>query len=284
MSFLYKVTKFSSLFLAIAVSIAFGFVLQTVFAQWQEPQLAPPAGNVPGVIWNSKISNLKQDASLNIGGAAQLGSENLALGGKENLIYGLTGIDNEGNFLLLQTKEGAGYKTRVEIDSQGNLSTDGKIIALRGVQAIQGDIWSDQNINAGGCFGAVFIGLTEGEYQGNLKQTKGELIRGDWQGYRRANDICSRALGGGHVCSTAEIMESIKCARPNAAIRDARLNGKVGWISNGPPAFTANANDCQGWTVAGQDSYGTYWAFDADSGGQGWLSPCDWAKSFACCQ
>lgn len=286
MILLNKIAKFSSLFLAVTFTIIFAFVLQVALAQWQEPAVAPPGGNVPGVIWNSKVSNLKQDASFNVSGAAQLGSESLVLGRQENLIYGLTNLDNEGNFLLLQTKEGAGYKTRFKIDSLGNLSTDGKIITLHGVQAYQGDISSDQNINAGGCFGPVFVGLTGGKYKGNLEQTEGEQISGDWQGYRRVHDICSRSGAGDHVCSTAEIMESIKCnAGVNRPTKNAIFNTiGIGWINNGPPAFTANANDCQGWTAADANSYGTYWAFDAESGGQGWLSPCDWPKSFACCK
>jgi len=57
------------------------------------------------------------------------------------------------------------------------------------------------------------------------------------------------------------------------------------WISSGPPGYTANANDCMGYTSAATSDYGAIWVkLSANSDGYGSLRYCNQTSPFACCR
>ncbi|KKU73178.1 MAG: hypothetical protein UX98_C0010G0020 [Parcubacteria group bacterium GW2011_GWA2_47_26] len=127
-----------------------------------------------------------------------------------------------------------------------------------------GTINVDGSITATGCFGAVYAGSTSASYNGSQG------------GYRGVNTLCNTAITGTHVCSTDEIMNSIRC---NSIIPQ---DGSF-WIVEGPPGYTALANDCVGWTN-NTSGLGTYWDFDQGVGGVGWMTVCSSTLQFACCK
>lgn len=124
---------------------------------------------------------------------------------------------------------------------------------------------------SGGLVGVTYIGTTAGIYDGN---------RG---GYEAANTLCQTdvpfALQNtqNHICTANEILTIINSDGALPSTTD------YGWISNGPPGYTANANDCSGWTSA--NGLGPIWEFD-DQGGKGHLTTCNIADyyPFLCCQ
>lgn len=120
------------------------------------------------------------------------------------------------------------------------------------------------DLKVSGCFGPVFTAVTDTTYDGS---------RG---GYKNVNGICAIQHQGSHVCTTAEILNSIHCGK--------ELPGSgFAWISNGPPAYLAKANDCDGWTSTGADVYGAMWEF-TPTGGKGHLTGCNTTRLFACCK
>jgi len=125
------------------------------------------------------------------------------------------------------------------------------------------------DINSKRCFGPVYAGQTVATYNG---------ARG---GYASANALCTASVSGSHVCTTGEILETIKCNQASLPTTD------QAWITNGPPGYTARANDCTGWTSTSPSGattvYGAIWAFDA-SGGVGWVTTCNQTLKFACCR
>jgi len=98
-------------------------------------------------------------------------------------------------------------------------------------------------------------------------------------GYSGANALCAATLAGTHVCTTEEILYSI-----NNGSGSSIPVGTTLWVSNGPPAYTANANDCIGWTSSTAGNYGTVWIKLSSGDGFGSLNSCATARSYACCQ
>ena len=116
---------------------------------------------------------------------------------------------------------------------------------------------------------AKYVGMTTSTYTGSNSGTPG---------YNQANSLCNTAQAGSHVCTSFEVLYSIASgvSMPAANV----------WILNGPPAYTASANDCEGRTSASGSSYGAYW--EAPSGsypqGRGLLGACSGAAKLACCK
>ncbi len=125
-------------------------------------------------------------------------------------------------------------------------------------------------VNATGCFGPTFVGLTDATVSGD---------NGGSPGYFVADDRCGVQFAASHVCTVSEILNSKGC---DAAIFVGRTAG-IGWILNGPPGFPANSNDCGGRTSAVGDDFGSIWVFSS-TGGQGLLTPCSTNRAFACCR
>jgi hypothetical protein len=119
-------------------------------------------------------------------------------------------------------------------------------------------------IRTNGCFGATYSGITGSSYNGQRA------------GYKDVDTLCNAAFAGTHVCSVEEILESIQC---NVALP----SGQNGWVNGGPPGFTADSNDCKGWTTT-VGAYGRVWQFNATTGGSGTMSPCASALPYVCCK
>jgi len=111
------------------------------------------------------------------------------------------------------------------------------------------------------------------------------LYNGAQGGYGAVNTLCAAEFPGSHVCSTGEIIFSINTGKFAAFPAGATM-----WISNGPPGYTATANDCIGWTSAADTPagvYGAVWNKEATGDGYGTLNRCDGVigspRQFACC-
>lgn len=116
------------------------------------------------------------------------------------------------------------------------------------------------------------IVLTTNSYDGNLTFT------GGYVGYQAANMICNAQLNGSHMCQSSEIISYIN----NSSIGS--LDGSNAWVAEGAPGYTANANDCSGWTNNSTTYLGAFWYFIAGGGGNGSLINCSQLKPIACCK
>jgi len=121
---------------------------------------------------------------------------------------------------------------------------------------------------------SYFATVTSSTYNGN---------NNGHPGYAYAHDRCKDQLAGSHVCTAEEILNTI---------RDGKTMPSVDvWIFNGPPGYTAMANDCDGRrSVVGSGTYaayGSYWQMSDTSylpHGRGLLYTCDKYLRFACCK
>ncbi|MFZ4631732.1 MAG: beta strand repeat-containing protein [Patescibacteria group bacterium] len=106
-----------------------------------------------------------------------------------------------------------------------------------------------------------------------------QLYTGNMGGYLAANTICSNTVASSsHVCTSYEILNTINSDTLTIATSSM-------WISNGPPGFTSNSNDCMGWTSTGASDYGAIWHKDATNGqGYGSLTGCYNSRNIACCK
>lgn len=128
------------------------------------------------------------------------------------------------------------------------------------------------NLTVVGCAFATYAGLTGSAYNG-------ALTSGGYTGYVAANTLCSASFAGSHLCTTDEILESIRCG-----LKSTFTNDTQGWVAEGPPGYTADANDCVGWTSSSSSALGAFWIFNDARGGDGWLINCASTKKLACCR
>lgn len=106
--------------------------------------------------------------------------------------------------------------------------------------------------------------------------------------YAEANDECAThsdpLIFGSHICTPDEMLNSYNHATAQSPI-NTYADSSTLWVNNGPPAYTANANDCKGWAAIDSPSnnpnYGTIWNFANKSGG---LLNCKPDKKWACCK
>lgn len=121
---------------------------------------------------------------------------------------------------------------------------------------------------------ATFIGTTP------ITTYNGQFTSGLKTGYDAANTICAAAYTGSHMCRTDEILNTIATKDIStlfSGIADA-------WIAEGPPGFTADSNDCRGWTSSNLAHLGPWWDFSTSGGGIGYLTNCSTTKPIACCK
>jgi len=265
---------------AVVIQVSLGSGNGSVFAAtFNPPSAQPPEGNIPVTVWNRLDSTEKQAAAsieIDGGGPAEdaggvatgnpvgisVGDVGLNMGshfGGQNLYYGFApyaDMNVADQLMLLQTSAGGVWTDRFSVNRDG-------------------DLWSS------GCFGPMVQGLTSANYNGSLDYPDDTNL-GD-AGYFDANAICAAKFeGGGHICSTAEVLNSIKCRSPK--LSGGSLDGVDAWIQDGPPGFTAPANDCQGWQSSAPNHLGRMWRFDPANGGQGFLTTCNTRIGFACCR
>jgi len=100
-------------------------------------------------------------------------------------------------------------------------------------------------------------------------------------GYDNANAICDTAYDGSHICTTEDILRIINSGNVNSI-----PTTTIGyWIVNGPPAYTANANDCVGFTTSSSAMLGNVWIKPPEYPNSfGILRHCNQEHQFACCK
>jgi hypothetical protein len=122
-----------------------------------------------------------------------------------------------------------------------------------------------------------FVGLTPGTYNG-------AFTTGGYHGYQAANHICDSVYTGSHFCRTNEIIATIA----DKDISTLFTTGDSGWEANGPPGYTANSNDCNGWMSSDPTMLGAFWLYNNGSGGggggAGWVVNCSVSKALSCCK
>lgn len=144
-----------------------------------------------------------------------------------------------------------------------------------------GDVNAAGSITAEGCFGASFVGVTTTGGTG-APAGSGSYKAGDILSYYGINNKCDNDYSGSHACTVNEMLESLRCSVPTSPIRS--HGGMIAWINGGPPGFTANSNDCIGWTNTTSSAYGRYWSFDNITGGFGTMTTCNApGLKIACC-
>jgi len=114
-----------------------------------------------------------------------------------------------------------------------------------------------------------FATVTSGTYTGNNNNNSG---------YDYAHGRCNAQLAGSHVCTAEEILNTI---RDNKTLPSVNV-----WIFNGPPGYTAAANDCEARSTNSEsDKYGAYWEAPTTDRpkGRGLLVHCDASLNLACC-
>jgi hypothetical protein len=155
----------------------------------------------------------------------------------------------------------------------GNVTTTGDLYVSGTVRV--GDICSK---DGSFCFNVNDLNITVKEmrttsvkYIGNVTTTP------SLRGYQAANAICNAFWSGSHFCKTEEIMTIIEKQNINY------FSGTA-WLANGPPGYTAPANDCSGWTSSDGNRYGAIWQFNSDGGGSGYLTTCNQPLPLACCK
>jgi hypothetical protein len=125
-----------------------------------------------------------------------------------------------------------------------------------------------------------------GMFVGESTETFGQTVA--TKGYDKVNDLCASnpSFTGSHICTPDEMVNSYNHGKVGvAAIYTYNTTPNL-WINNGPPGYTASANDCRGWTVTSRGTeddpnFGAMWIFSKKTGG---LTPCNTGKYFACCK
>lgn len=113
------------------------------------------------------------------------------------------------------------------------------------------------------------VGVTSSSVSGNMS-------RGANIGYVSANAMCNGNFSGSHLCLEIELMKVHTYNITN-------LGGQY-WIAKGAPGYTANANDCEGWSKE-TGEIGPFWDYTENGGvGAGKLTPCSSNLQLLCCR
>ncbi len=208
--------------------------------------------------------------------------ENFTLCEGANYVDCLT--DTTGADLLVQDDiEAQSIYANENINATGNLSLGQKIIftlgevidnvidgwiTITGGLNVTGDIFVNGTSINDLSFNPV-VGFTSNTYDGNISN-------GSLNGYAAANAICNAEYSGSHFCLKSEVLKTI--ANGNYSFSG------TAWFQNGPPGYTANADDCSGWTTDSSTYLGPFWNWDANSqAGRGALTNCAQTKQLMCC-
>src|SRR3990167_8146896 len=132
---------------------------------------------------------------------------------------------------------------------------------------VRGNVTADFFIG-NGTIGTI-AGFTQTQYRGNI-------TNGSAYGYTAANQICNNDIPGSHFCYEVEILNTIRLNRTYTGTY---------WMIKGAPGYTAEANDCSGFTTNSTTSLGAFWNWDSDGdAGQGKLTNCGQLKNLTCCK
>jgi hypothetical protein len=110
--------------------------------------------------------------------------------------------------------------------------------------------------------------------------TDGSISTSTLIGYQAANYQCNYEYPGSHFCRTHEILYTIQLKDITGWGNDI----SNAWIAEGPPGYTYDSNDCNGYTDALSTKLGAFWLFNSNGGGAGWLVNCAQIKSLSCCK
>ena len=175
----------------------------------------------------------------------------------------LTFSDNEYGFYTAQPRGFIFHNANVNVTQ--NLTVEGCLI-LNGTTycSLNNAVETNSNKTIGN-----FVGLTSGTHTGNLTS-------GATSGYTAANALCNAAFTGSHICSYAELKRSMDL--------HISFGTETFWSTTGFPGYTANANDCLGWTDPTETYYGPFWDPTATVDyGAGYIAPCSQTKKLGCC-
>jgi len=170
------------------------------------------------------------------------------------------------------------------IMSNGSIGIGTTTLAVGGEQspklavagAIAANFYCDENGNhcvdasAGWGVSGSFVGTT-------TATTNGAFATSTLIGYQAGNDMCVAEFSGSHFCRTDEIIYTI-------ATKSISNFAGTAWIAEGPPGYTYDSNDCNGWATSSSLALGAYWLMNSNGGGAGWLVNCSMTKPVACCR
>ena len=207
-----------------------------------------------------------QDENLSVNGDSKLSGDFYLVNGKAIRMDGVgTTQFNIGNW----DRDGEGIDVNVlgNVNALGSVNAFGNIdaggLCIKGVCKTNWDQVGGATTGGGDeCAVSIF------------KNASAATSNGAGGGYTGVNAKCG---SGQHVCTTDEIIKSLRChvSLPSS--------GSM-WVIEGPPGYTAAANDCMGWQSNFASHLGAYWDFEQGSGGVGWMTVCSNELPFACCQ
>jgi len=147
-----------------------------------------------------------------------------------------------------------------------------------------GEVWQSDGDGRGRWVATSSLGIGGGGYAiftgTTTATTDGTIASSSYIGYEAANFMCNFEFPGSHFCHTYEMVTSID----KGDITSWGNDTTSAWITEGPPGYTTNANDCNGWTNnSGSDTYGAFWLFNSNGGGAAWLVNCSVSRPLACC-
>ncbi len=175
-------------------------------------------------------------------------------------------IKDDGNVGIGTTSPG--YKLSVA----GGGSFDSPVVVGTpndGSEAVNVDYLNSAISGLGGDNTVTFAGVSVSTFTGNQG------------GYDSVNNICAGVDLDSHICTTEDILTIIN----NGNISTIPTTTEGYWISNGPPGYTANANDCAGFTTSSASFLGAVWyKYNTYPSGVGALAKCNSTKNFACCK
>ena len=220
-------------------------------------------GRVTGIITSTLSSANLSDSST------------LAYKNGDNIFTGLSTFNNTSTFNSTSVFQGPILV--------GTTTASGTM-KIRVAGTVGANLYCD--INGNNCFDPSVIGwnapvsaitTTIVTSTGDFTTTTGAGIK---YGYEAANYICNFYYPGYHFCFTGEVTQAIK----NLGSSNFGNFGAYAWIAEGPPGYTANANDCDGYTTSSPTYLGAYWLYRNNGGGSGWLINCGESRPFSCCK
>lgn len=154
----------------------------------------------------------------------------------------------------------------------GNVTNRIETLFVKDINAT-GTVTADSfQYSDGGSVGAgMFVNKTPNRHQGNVG------------GYEGANSLCDSHYNGSKVCTFRDLKNTIE----QKNVSNISAWSGTAWIAGGAPGFTAESNDCSGFTSNSTSGvYGRIWNFDIDSvdTGKGVLNVCSSTNFFACCK
>lgn len=247
---------------------------------------------------NLRISSLADAQEINVSntstlsGPALLGNYMQFTTVGDNNIYfaNNNGIyfrwDNTNNlFILSNNLDVNGTISSTAMQVNGDITTTGRQYAAGYIIASSG-FRSNQycDINGNHCFdpssgwNTSSSGSLPTAISITAATTNGLFSFGGKVGYQAATYQCNAEYPGSHFCFTGEILYIIATQDISPwAVDNA-------WIAEGPPGYTANSNDCNGYKDSALTKLGAYWAYDPSGGGMGWLVNCGTALPLSCCK